>query len=75
MGTKRERWWMMKGNEERDAVLQRKESRRASGPKAVAARWSRDGKQNCTLEDWRRSILGGQRSRREDSRRAISYIA
>lgn len=48
---------MTKGSKGRDAVPWRKESRRASTPKAVAARWSRDGKQSCTLENWRRSIL------------------
>jgi hypothetical protein len=49
---------MMEGSGERDAVSSRKESRRVSSPKAVAARWSRDSKQNRTLEDWRRSTLG-----------------
>lgn len=42
---------MTKGSEKRDAVLQRKESRRALSPKAVAALWSRDGEQDCIVED------------------------
>jgi len=42
---------MMKGNETSDAVPQRKESRRALGPKAVAALDSWDGEQDCTVKD------------------------
>lgn len=41
-------------------------------PRAVATQQSRDGEQDCTVEDWRESIL---LSRREDGRRAINYIA
>ena len=66
---------MMKGNETSDAVPQRKESRRALGPKAVAALDSWDGEQDCTVEDWRESTRASHRNRREDSRRAISYLA
>jgi hypothetical protein len=42
---------MMNGSEISDAVPQRKESRRALGPKAVAALNSRDGEQDCTVKD------------------------
>jgi hypothetical protein len=38
------------GSETSDAVPQRKESRRALGPKAVATLNSRDGEQDCTIE-------------------------
>jgi hypothetical protein len=41
----------MKGSETSDAAPQRKESRRALGPKAVAALNSRDGEQDCTVKD------------------------
>ena len=42
---------MMKGRETSDAVPQRKESRRALSPKAVAALSSRDGEQDCIVKD------------------------
>jgi hypothetical protein len=42
---------MMKGVETSDVVPQRMESRRALGPKAVAALSSRDGEQDCTVKD------------------------
>lgn len=42
---------MMNGSEISDAVPKRKESRRALGPKAVAALNSRDGEQDCTVKD------------------------
>ena len=42
---------MTKGGEQSDAVTQRKESRRALSPKAVAALKSRDSEQDCTVED------------------------
>jgi hypothetical protein len=41
----------MNGSEISDAVPKRKESRRALGPKAVAALNSRDGEQDCTVKD------------------------
>lgn len=41
----------MKGSEKSDAMLQRNKSRRALSPKAAAAWWSRDGEQDCTVED------------------------
>jgi hypothetical protein len=58
-----------------DTSQQRQTSRRALSPKAVAPRWSRDDEQDCIVEDWRESIFESDRSRREDSRRAISCIA
>jgi hypothetical protein len=36
---------------------------RQQSPKAVAARWSRDSKQNCTVVDWRGGTFGSHRSR------------
>jgi hypothetical protein len=42
---------MKKGGETSEVVPQRKESRRAPGPKAVAALSSRDGEQDCTVKD------------------------
>jgi len=42
---------MIKGSETSDAVPQRKESRRALSPKAVAALNSRDGEQECTVKN------------------------
>lgn len=56
-----------------DEEWQRQESRRAISPKAVAARWSRDGEHNCAVKGQRESTPGCHRSCREDSRRAISY--
>jgi hypothetical protein len=34
-----------------DTTRQRTKSKRALSPKAVAARWSRDSEQGCTVED------------------------
>ena len=51
MMRRKKEWRRKTQGEEGKATHQRNQIRRVLSPKAVAARWSRDSEQDCTVKD------------------------